>query len=68
MLRTFYHNKKKYERNFPGGPVAKTPNARGLGLIPGQGTRSHVSQLRSGTVSGSFNGPEPGGSESTMKK
>ena len=68
MLCIFYHNKKKDERNFPGGPVAKTPNARGLGLIPGQGTRSHMSQLRPGTGLGSLNGPEPGGSESTMKK
>ena len=32
---------------FPGGPVAKTPapNAGGCGLIPGQGTRSHIPQL-----------------------
>ena len=35
-------------RNFPGGPVAKTLSAqcRGLGSIPGQGTRSHMRQLR----------------------
>ena len=35
--------------NFPGGPVAKTPpsNARGLGSIPGQGTRSHMLKGRS---------------------
>ena len=32
--------------DFPGGPVAKTPNAGGLGLIPGQGTRSHILQLK----------------------
>ena len=34
--------------DFPGGPVAKlcAPNARGLGSIPGQGTRSHMLQLR----------------------
>ena len=34
--------------DFPGGPVAKTPpsNAGGPGLIPGQGTRSHVPQLK----------------------
>ena len=33
---------------FPGGPVAKTPHSqcRGLGSIPGQGTRSQVPQLR----------------------
>ena len=33
---------------FPGGPVAKTPccQCRGLGSIPGQGTRSHMLQLR----------------------
>ena len=35
-------------RDFRGGPVAKlhSPNAGGLGLIPGQGTRSHMLQLR----------------------
>ena len=34
--------------DFPGGPVAKlcAPNARALGLIPSQGTRSHILQLR----------------------
>ena len=34
--------------DFPGGPVAKlhAPNAGGLGLIPGQGTRSHMLQLK----------------------
>ena len=26
------------------------PTARGLGLIPGQGTRSHMAQLRLGTL------------------
>ena len=26
-----------------------TPKAEGLGLIPGQGTRSHIAQLRPGT-------------------
>ena len=35
-------------RDFPGGPVAKTPcsQCRGLGSTPGQGTRSHMLQLR----------------------
>ena len=39
---------EKFERDFPGGPVAKicTPNAGSLGLIPGQGTRPHMPQLR----------------------
>ena len=34
--------------DFPGGPVAKTsiPNTGGQGLIPDQGTRSHMLQLR----------------------
>ena len=32
-------------RDFPGGPVAKTPYSQ-LGLIPGQGTRSHMLPLR----------------------
>ena len=35
-------------RDFPGGLVAKTPcsQCRGLGLIPAQGTRSHLLQLK----------------------
>ena len=35
------------DRDFPGGPVAKTPHyqRRGPGLIPGQGTRSYMPQL-----------------------
>ena len=35
-------------RDFSGSSVAKTPapNAEALGLIPGQGTRSHMPQLR----------------------
>ena len=35
-------------RDFPGGPVAKPPhsNAGGPGSTPGQGTRSHMLQLR----------------------
>ena len=39
---------KAFWRNFPGDPVAKTPspNAGGPGLIPGQGTRSPIPQLR----------------------
>ena len=34
--------------DFPGSPVAKTPfpSAVGLGLIPGQGTRSHMLQIK----------------------
>ena len=32
--------------DFPGDPGAKTPNAVGPGLIPGWGTRSHMSQWR----------------------
>ena len=33
---------------FPGGPEAKTPSSQwgGLGSISGQGTRSHMPQLR----------------------
>ena len=40
--------KKSMDRDFPGGPVAKTPHyqRRGPGLIPGQGTRSHMLQLK----------------------
>ena len=38
--------------DFPGGPVAKTlgSQCRGLGSIPGQGTRSHILQLRVHTL------------------
>ena len=34
--------------DFPGGPVAKIPRSRcrGLGSVPGQGTRSHMLQLK----------------------
>lgn len=41
-------NKKPHLRDFPGGPLAKTstPSTRDLGLNPGQGTRSHMLQLR----------------------
>ena len=40
--------KKKQDRDFPGGPVAKTfhPNVGGLGLIPDQGTRSTIPQIK----------------------
>ena len=34
------------DRDFPGGPVANTPNAGGLALIPGQGTRCCMLRLR----------------------
>ena len=39
---------KKKIWDFPGDPVAKTPRSqcRGLGSIAGQGTRSHMPQLR----------------------
>ena len=39
--------KKRNWRDFPRGPGAKTPcppNAGGLDLIPGQGTRFHMPQ------------------------
>ena len=34
--------------DFPGGPVAKTlhPQGRGPGSIPGQGTRTHIRQVK----------------------
>ena len=35
-------NNNKRTGDFPGGPVAKTPNIGGPGSIPGQGTRSHM--------------------------
>ena len=46
--------------NFPAGPVAKTPspNAGGLGLIPSQGTRSHIPQLRPGAARKKPVGPQ----------
>ena len=43
-----FHCKRRRPWDFPGGPVARTPapNAGGLGSIPGQGTGSHMPQLR----------------------
>ena len=38
------HNIKNSDRDFPGGPVAKRPHSQKEG--PGQGTRSHMPQLR----------------------
>ena len=42
------HKKKCNNWDFPGGPVAKTLSSKagGLGLIPVQGARSHMPQLR----------------------
>ena len=37
---------KTSARGFPGGPVAKTPSAGGLGSIHGQGTSSHTPKLK----------------------
>ena len=39
-------------RDFPGGPVAKTPSSqcKGPSSIPGQEARSHRLQLRPGTA------------------
>ena len=41
-----------YRGHFPGGPTAKTlcSQCRGPGLIPDQGTGSHMLQLRPGTA------------------
>ena len=41
-------NNKTKSQDFPGGPRLRlwAPTARGLGLIPGQGTRSHILKLR----------------------
>ena len=41
-------SKSTWIRDFPGGPVSKTPCSqfRGFGLITGQGTRSHTLQLK----------------------
>ena len=36
---------KNEAKDFPGGPVAKTPGSQGS--IPGQGTRSHVQATKS---------------------
>ena len=40
------YNEKCLKRDFPGSPVAKTLNARGLGSVPGQGTRACMLQLK----------------------
>ena len=39
---------RNHHRDLPGAPVVKSPHfsAVGLGSIPGQGTRSHMLQLR----------------------
>ena len=44
-----WKNKVNEDRDFPGGPVSKTPHSQWRGppgWIPGQGTRSHMRQLR----------------------
>ena len=43
---------RNYLKDFPGGPVAKTPRSphRGQDSIPGQGTRSHTQQQRVSAV------------------
>ena len=46
QLRARIINQNQGDGDFPGGPVAKTPNAGRLGSIPGQGSRSHKLQLR----------------------
>ena len=40
--------KKRHKKDFPGGPWLRllSPNAKGWGLIPGQGTRSHMLQQK----------------------
>ena len=38
--------KIKNPRDFPAGPVAKTPHFPMPGLTPGEGTRSHIPQLK----------------------
>ena len=40
--------KKNHHEDFPGGPLTKNPSFKsgGLGLIPGQGTRFHIPQLK----------------------
>ena len=42
----------KKDRDLPGSPLANTLHSqcRGLGLIPGQETRSHMPQLRAGAI------------------
>ena len=46
VAQTYLCKKSVWGGYIPGGPVAKTPNTGGLGLIPGQGTRSCMPQLR----------------------
>ena len=44
-----FKKKKNTMRDFPSGPVAKTPNSQcggGSGSIPGQATRLHMPQIR----------------------
>ena len=48
ILPIYSPSKDSSSQDFLGGPVAKlhAPNAMGLGLIPGQGTGSHMPQLK----------------------
>ena len=47
QCKVFFTLKKINEcRDFPGSPVAKTPNAGDPGSIPAWGTISHILQLR----------------------
>ena len=43
-----FHSNRRRTWDFPGGPAARTPatNTGGRGSIPGQGTGSHMPQLR----------------------
>ena len=43
-------SKNRQVGDFPGSPVATTPNAGAPGSIPDQGTRDHMQQLRPGAV------------------
>ena len=52
MISVNYIHQEDMSWDSPGDPVAKTlcSNAGGPGLIPGQGTRSHMLQLRPGAA------------------
>ena len=47
-MASYQITRSLYGRDFPDSPVVKTLRAqfRGLGLTPGQGTKSHMPQLR----------------------
>ena len=53
-LEANVHQKREKRGNFTGGPMTRlwAPSVGSPGSIPGQGTRSHILQLRVGMLQG----------------